>query len=352
MAKPRSFRLKSHSLQWLFCLSLAVLLSACERATVPERLGGATMGTTWSATYLPPEPGVDAAILQRDIEVLLEAVNAAMSTYLPDSEISRFNALPAGGSHAASEGFVEVFDAALAVGAHTQGGYDVTIGPLVELWGFGASTPGYRDDLPGTQEITAARALVGQQHIVRDAEGTLRKAQPVALDFSSLAKGYAVDQIAALLKERSVQRFLVEVGGEMVVAGLSPRDDPWQIAIEQPEPGARSVAAALQLTDIAVATSGDYRNFFVYENRRYSHTIDPRTGYPVDHELVSVTVLHPSAMYADAWATALGVMGLDSAMSLAQAQALAVYFIAEQEGQRVHRYTPAMKPFLMDRGPG
>jgi thiamine biosynthesis lipoprotein len=171
----------------------------------------------------------------------------------------------------------------------------------------------------------------------------------VELDFSSLAKGYAVDEVARALRARGVARYLVEVGGEMIVAGLSPRGDPWQIAIEQPVPGARAIAAALRLTDIAVATSGDYRNFFEYEGKRYSHSIDPRTGYPVDHELVSVTVLHESAMQADAWATALTVLGLDAALVLAREQSLAVYCIAQRDGELVHRYTEQMAPYLAQR---
>jgi len=338
--------LKSHSLQWLFCCLVVAVLGGCARLEAPVRLGGATMGTTWSVTYVAGSSGAEPAQLQRDIEERLAAVNASMSTYDPDSAISRFNAWPVGEPFRPDAAFVEVLETALTIGGQTGGAYDVTVGPLVELWGFGPSTRGYRTDVPDRTKVEAARRLVGQSGLSLDDEGALRKHSALALDFSSLAKGYAVDQIAALLQLQGVRRYLVEVGGEMALSGLSPRGNPWQIAIEQPETGERSVAAALSVSDIAIATSGDYRNYFVYEGKRYSHTIDPRTGYPVDHELVSVTVLHASAMVADAWATALTVLGLEQAMALAQEYALAVYCIAQRNGKFVHRYTAAMQPYL------
>lgn len=314
------------------------------------RLGGATMGTTWSVTYVvegaqTPEP----AEVQADIEMVLEAVNDAMSTYRADSDISRFNNQPVQTPFTAGPAFLDVLQTARTIGTLSGGAYDVTVGPLVELWGFGASTQGYREDIPDPAAIAQAREQVGQAHLTVGDDGVLVKTHPVELDFSSLAKGYAVDEVARALRARGVARYLVEVGGEMIVAGLSPRGDPWQIAIEQPVPGARAIAAALRLTDIAVATSGDYRNFFEYEGKRYSHSIDPRTGYPVDHELVSVTVLHESAMQADAWATALTVLGLDAALALAREQSLAVYCIAQRDGELVHRYTEQMAPYLAQR---
>ena len=163
---------------------------------------------------------------------------------------------------------------------------------------------------------------------------------------SSLAKGYAVDRVAEWLSAQGIRRYMVEVGGEMRLSGLSGRGDPWRIAIEEPKTSERSIAITLSLTDMAIATSGDYRNYFEAEGRRYSHSIDPKTGYPVTHDLVSVTVVHQSCMMADAWATALTVLGAEKAMAVAQAQGLAVYFIRRLDDEFVHSHTPLFSAYL------
>jgi len=239
-----------------------------------------------------------------------------MSTYRDDSEISRFNASAPGAWFTVSHSFYNVLSTALVVGRNSEGAYDVTVAPLVDLWGFG---PGPAIDTPPS-EAAIARLMerVGQDNLRLDGENLwVKKLTALSLDFSSLAKGYAVDVIANWLAQRGIDRFLVEVGGEMRMSGMSGRGDPWRIAIEQPDSSGRSVAAAVSLTDVAVATSGDYRNYFEVDGRRYSHSIDPRTGHPVAHDLVSVTVVHPSAMLADAWATALTVLGAEQGMAVA-----------------------------------
>ncbi|MFK7975815.1 MAG: FAD:protein FMN transferase [Halioglobus sp.] len=357
----RSAAPKSHSIEWLFywlrpvgyfatVIALLLAVSGCGTADAPVKLGGATMGTTWSITYLGSGEEPPAAQINAGVVEVLAAVNASMSTYQPTSEISRFNALPAGEPIQVSEPFIEVLETALRVGGLTQGAYDVTVGPLVDLWGFGSATFGLNTDvsIPAASAIAKALAQVGQNRIVLDvARQSISKQGELALDFSSLAKGYAVDEVAAFLRENGITRYLIEVGGEMALAGNSPRGDLWQIAIEQPEPQMRSVAAALRLTDLAIATSGDYRNYVEIDGKRYSHAIDPRNGYPIDHELVSVTVVHESAMAADAWATALIVLGLDDALAVAQAQGLAVYCIAHKGGEFVHRHSKAIAAYIM-----
>ncbi len=353
MADSRHRPDESHSKGWLFCfwLLLAAALAGCGRSTEVVQLAGATMGTTWHTTYVPgPGAPGEAAVLAL-IEAQLEAVNASMSTYRADSEISRFNAAPAERWVEVSEPFYAVLATALQVGRASEGAYDVTVGPLVELWGFGPGAPA-EDRIPAPDEIEALRAVVGQDKLRLDGEAVrVRKLAPLRLDFSSLAKGYAVDRVADALLERGIDRFLVEVGGEMRVAGMSGRGDPWRVAIEQPQAGQRGIAAAVELTDTSVATSGDYRNFFEIDGRRYSHSIDPRTGRPVAHELVSVTVVHPSAMLADAWATALVVLGPERAAAVAQQQGLAVYFIASDGETFAHSHTAAFEPYLAgDRG--
>ena len=303
------------------------------------------MGTTWHVTVVPGEASPEPEAVQKGIEALLEEVNLSMSTYRKDSEISRFNDTAPGTWVDVSAEFIEVLSAALAVGSASDGAYDVTVGPLVDLWGFG---PGKAVQEPPPEEaIRRLRLQLGQGRLRVDVDRRrVMKLGELELDFSSIAKGYAVDRIADWMVQQGMDRFLVEIGGEMRLAGMSGRGDPWRIAIEQPESAGRSVARAISLTDAAVATSGDYRNFFEKDGRRYSHTIDPRTGYPVAHELVSVTVVHPSATLADAWATALTVLGPEAGMAVARDRGLAVYCIMREGGDFKSSHTPAFEPYL------
>jgi thiamine biosynthesis lipoprotein len=338
---------KGHSREWLFCLFAMALLAACSRDTAPSQLAGATMGTTWHVSYIAAHDAPGAEALQRGIEAQLERVNSSMSTYRADSEISRFNALATNTWFTSSKVFFRVLTTALDVGHKSEGAYDVTVAPLVNLWGFGPG--GAVDEPPKEEDIAQLLALVGQQHLRIDtANHGVMKERAVSLDFSSLAKGFGVDQVAQWLLAQGVTRFMVEVGGEMRLSGLSGRDDPWRIAIEEPDSSGRSVARTVSLTDVAVATSGDYRNYFEANGRRYSHSIDPRTGFPVAHDLVSVTVVHANCMIADAWATALTVLGAERAMAVAQAQGLAVYFIRRGEDGFVHSHTPAFARYLSE----
>jgi thiamine biosynthesis lipoprotein len=338
---------QSHSKGWLFCLLGALCLAACSSEQQVGRLAGATMGTTWHVSYIEPPNGIAQSDLQLGIEDQLAQVDLSMSTYREDSEISRFNASTPNTWFTVSSGFYHVLSTALAVGRSSGGAYDVTVAPLVNLWGFG---PGPAIDAPPAQSAVAQLlAQVGQDNIRLDGTSSqLMKLKNLSLDFSSLAKGYAVDQVADWLAGQGLQRFLVEVGGEMRMSGMSGRGDPWRVAIEQPDSAGRSVATAISLTDVSVATSGDYRNYFEVAGVRYSHSIDPRTGYPVAHDLVSVTVVHPSAMLADAWATALTVLGAEQAMAVAQTEALAVYFIRSTGENFVHSHTAAFAVYLAE----
>lgn len=323
-----------------------VFLVACGD-TAPSQLAGATMGTTWHVSYVAAQDSPGAEELQRGIEAQLERVNLSMSTYRPDSEISRFNAFDTQAWFTSSADFFHVLTTALDIGRKSDGAYDVTVAPLVNLWGFGPT--GAVDEPPAGKDIARILSLVGQQHIrVDSAKHSVMKERALTVDFSSLAKGFAVDQVAEWLLAQGVTRFMVEVGGEMRLSGLSGRDDPWRIAIEQPDSSGRSVALTVSLTDVAVATSGDYRNYFEVDGQRYSHLIDPRTGFPVAHDLVSVTVVHGNCMIADAWATALTVLGAERAMAVAQAQGLAVYFIRRGEDGFAHSHTPAFARYLSE----
>ena len=334
--------------RWLGLLLSALLLAACEGA--PERvvLRGGTMGTTWSVVYRNAQDQ-DPAALEAAIERELEAVNQALSTYIADSEISLVNAAEGPLRQELSERFAAVLDAALSVGDMTAGAYDITVGPLVELWGFGARD--FSGSVPSDEALEAALAAVGAARLAWDAEtGVLEKPQGMRIDLSSIAKGYAVDRLSELLMARGITDSLVEIGGELRARGQRPEGGPWRLAVESPDPAQSRFVDALAISDAAVATSGDYRNYFEVDGRRYSHLVDPRTGFPVDHELVSVTVVHRDCMIADALATALIVMGLEAAQTLADAEGLAAHFVTRDgEGLAVH-YTPEFEQYRQAAG--
>ncbi|MFT4518523.1 MAG: thiamine biosynthesis lipoprotein [Halioglobus sp.] len=327
----------------MFCM---VCLTACESAPETVQLAGETMGTSWHVSYVSAAAIPIEDEINTGIELRLAEVDKSMSTYRADSEISRFNETAAGELFSVSEPFFKVLTAALDIGERSEGAYDVTVAPLVSLWGFGPAT---RVAEPPSQEaITGLLKEVGQHNLRLQDDGRgVRKLVAVSLDFSSLAKGYAVDHVAKWLEAQGIHRYMVEVGGEMRLAGASGRGDDWHIAVEQPDTISRTAATALSLTDIALATSGDYRNYFEANGQRYSHSIDPRTGYPVAHDLVSVTVAHSSAMMADAWATALVVLGTQRAKRVAQIQGLAVYFIRREDADFVHSHTASFEPYLV-----
>jgi thiamine biosynthesis lipoprotein len=299
-------------------------------------LRGETMGTTYSVQIVPPVDGLDPESLAAQIDATLEQVNARMSTYRPDSELSRFNASASTDWFPVSAELAEVVRVALGVSQASSGAFDVTVGPLVNLWGFGPGTD--RETPPTDTAIDEAKARVGWQQLAEHGEPpALRKQHPdLYVDLSAIAKGYAVDRLAELLEAAGVQDYLVEVGGELRGRGRNGRGAPWQIAIERPDTDKRAAFRIVALQDSGMATSGDYRNFFEVDGKRYSHTIDPATGRPVSHQLASVTVLDASTMLADAWATALLVLGPDRGMAAAKQLGLAVLFIEhEGDGLRV-----------------
>lgn len=289
------------------------------------------MGTTWSVQIVAPPPTLDIAELRGDIARLLDDVNGLMSTYRDDSQLSRFNAAASTDWVSVSQELAAVVAEAHAVSAATGGAFDVTIGPLVNLWGFGPEVKA--DQLPGPSEIAAALSRTGYRFLdVRLDPPALRKTRSdLYVDLSAIAKGYGVDRIAALLRDRGLADALVDIGGELRGLGTNARAEPWRIAVERPEAGARRVFRVVPLRGLGMATSGDYRNFFELDGVRYSHTIDPKTGRPVEHRLASVTVLGESAMSADAWATALLVLGPDDGLALAESRGLAALLI-EHDG--------------------
>ena len=329
----------------LSCVALvimAALLSACsgERAAVRE-LTGATMGTRFSIKVPADESMPDAELLQRDIDALLANIEKTMSTYIIDSELSLFNISETTGWQAASMEFCLCIEESLAISAMTGGAFDVTVGPLVNLWGFGPD--GARLEPPSDELIAAALARVGFGHLHADCtKPAVRKdLAGLYIDLSAYAKGYAVDRVAKLLDQRDINNYLVEIGGELKVRGHNADGQPWAVAIEEPLDDKRRVHTVVRLTNRAVATSGDYRNFFEFEERRYSHEIDTRTGRPVTHSLASVTVIADSAAYADGMATALMVLGPEKGLALARSQNIAALFLVRTPSGFIEHATPA-----------
>ena len=326
-------------------------LAACGSDSRPTQLAGSIFGTTWSLTYREPPEGVTPAQVQSVVDGVFELVNRSMNHYDPDSVISDFNHRDVDSVLEVDWDFAYVLSAALALNKSTDGAYDVTVSALSDVWGFGPEGP---TSFPTEVEIAEARERTGVVNMQWDSttREISKRVKGLKLDFSSLAKGYAVDLGADALTELGISHFMLEVGGEVWVQGQSPRRDEWRIAVERPDAGARGgVQAALAVTDAGIATSGDYRNFFEREGRRYSHLIDPRTGYPIQHDVVSVTVVHGSAMMADAWATALTVLGSDRAMAVAKQRGLAVFLLRRTDESLEAIASPAMAKWLVEKTP-
>ncbi len=289
------------------------------------------MGTTYSITLPRLPASLSQAQLQREIDERLARVNREMSTYDNDSTISRFNRSDSTDWVAVPPGFVEVTRIALELSRLSGGVYDITVAPLVELWGFGAADR-FDDRVPADDEIALALEKTGYQRLeLRTTPPAIRKQTPdLSINLSSIAKGYGVDVLADYFESLGLRDFLVEVGGEMRASGLSPRGDRWRIGVEKPVAGRRSVQRTIEIDGQGVATSGDYRNYFEQNGIRYSHIIDARTGRPITHSLASVTVLADTAMRADGWATMLLLLGEEAGYELARRQDIAAYFIVSQ----------------------
>ncbi|MFO7577850.1 MAG: FAD:protein FMN transferase [Pelovirga sp.] len=325
---------------------LLLLSTGCQQQTETSlRFAGATMGTTWSVV-LHPATGVDAAGLRRQLHQRLDQINALMSTYDPDSEISRFNRTPSSEWFAVSAETAQVITLSQEVSRLTGGAFDISVGPLVDLWGFGAAERG--GSIPTADQVRAALDRVGYERLaVRRVPAAIRKEHPgMRIDLSAVAKGYAVDALAELLDQHRITNFLVEIGGDMKLAGHREDGTPWRIALEKPVDHMRAVETILPLPATALATSGNYRNFYEEGGQRYVHTIAPFSGWPIQHKLASVTVLDPSAARADALATALMVMGEEQGRLFCENHRIAAYFLIHDNAQTISYASPALQSLL------
>ena len=286
-------------------------------------LHGDTMGTTWCVRCAA---ACDPAWLRAGIEARLDRVTAEMSGWRAESDLCRFNRLPPGAALDLPAGFAAVMRCALATAAATGGAFDPTMGPLVDLWGFGP-VPATTEGPPPPEAIAAARARVGWRRLEFDAAaGRLRQPGGVGLDLSGIAKGYAVDLVAEGLEAAGIASYLVEIGGELRGRGAKPDGTPWWVAVE----GVPDLVVALH--GLAIATSGEHRRCFRHGGRTYGHTLDPRTGWPIGEEVAAVTVLHPSCMQADALATAIAVLGPRAGPEFAARHGIAALLLTRAPG--------------------
>lgn len=300
-------------------------------------LRGLTMGTSWSVKLVAAASQLQR--FERGIQARLDEVVAQMSTWQADSDISRYNRASSGSVHTLPAEFAQVLAAALGLAADTDGAYDPSIGPLTDLWGFGPAGACARP--PATQTLAQARERVGWRRLrFDDAQRTLLQPGGAYLDLSSIAKGYGVDRVADWLLAQDVADCLIEVGGELRAHGRKPDGSQWRVAVEQPGDGDDEAAAVIALDGLAIATSGDYRRYFDAGERRYSHTLDPRSGAPIDNAVASVTVLHRHCMQADALATALTVLGAHAGIAYANRRNLAALFVLREGDGFVTRTTP------------
>ncbi|MCS5491047.1 FAD:protein FMN transferase [Algoriphagus limi] len=301
---------------------------------------GQTMGTTYQITYLDSE----VRNLKNSVDSLLQIFNQSLSTYIPDSEISRFNRedslvfeLPY---------FSQVLKASKEIYQKTGGAFDPTVGPLVNVWGFGPGGPELKDSV----DIQNLLSKVGFEKVQFNDTLVYKLVEGIYLDFSAIAKGQGVDVVAQFLASKGLENYLVEIGGELVARGMNDKGEIWKVGVNRPDENSSSsdLYSIIALDNKAMATSGNYRNFYVRDSVKISHTINPKTGFPVRHNLLSATVLGPDCMTADAFATAMMVMGLEKAIALdEELDEIEIFLIYSDEAGNYQSYvSESLKPYL------
>lgn len=321
-------------------VSLIVVLSACGNGDSMESFGGPTMGSTYSIKYVRRAGLPAAADVRVEVEKILADIDRQLSTYRSDSDIERFNDLPANRCQKMPASILKLIRVGEQLSEQSEGSYDLTVEPLLNLWGFGPQ--GREEKVPAEQALARARQRVGYQHLRIEGD-QLCKDAAVEVDFNSIAAGYAVDTIAARLEALGIHDYLAEATGELKAAGKKLDGSPWRIALEEPRDDQQVAERIVAVDGFGLSTSGDYRNYFEQGGRRYSHTFDARTGAPVSHSLASVTVIHPSALMADGLSTLLLILGPERGWDYAEKHDIGAFFVIRADTGFVTRTSHAFE---------
>lgn len=324
----------------VIAVSLLAALTGCWFSEPVEEFGGPTMGSTYKVKYVRSKDSPSLELLKRETDAILAEVDVQMSTYRDDSAIEQFNRAPAGTCQTMPAGVLALVEAGRLLHEQSQGAFDLTLEPLLNLWGFGPKARA--EKVPSAEQLTAARARVGMQHLRRDGQ-QLCKEVDVQVDFNSIAAGYAVDKLVQRFTELGVSSYMVEVTGELKAAGKKPDGQPWRIGLEAPQDGQRVAQRVLAVDGYGISTSGDYRNYFEEEGQRYSHTLDPLTGAPITHKLAAVTVVDKSTLRADGLSTVLMVMGTERGLAFAERMGIAAFFVTREGDAFVTQTTQAFE---------
>lgn len=315
--------LHKYSLRLLAPALLVAMLAACGGDRL-ESFGGPTMGSRYSIQYVRKANGPEPVHVQAAVETILAQVDQQLSTYRSDSDIQRFNDLPANHCQVMPDSILQLVEVGEQLSRESAGSFDLTVEPLLNLWGFGPQSREER--VPDAQALSLVRQRVGHEHLRIEGD-QLCKDAAVEVDFNSIAAGYAVDLIAAKLSQMGVDSFLAEATGELKAVGTKPDGTPWRVALEEPRDDQQVAERIIAIDGDGVSTSGDYRHYFEQDGRRYSHTLDASTGAPVTHSLAAVTVIHASALMADGLSTLLLILGPERGWDYAQQHKVAAFFL-------------------------
>ncbi|MGE8190239.1 FAD:protein FMN transferase [Pseudomonas sp. NPDC086278] len=305
-----------------------------------ESFGGSTMGSTYSIKYVRHAGLPAPEAVQAQVEKILAEVDQQMSTYRSDSDIERFNDLPANRCQTMPAPILKLVRVGEQLSEQSEGSYDLTVEPLLNLWGFGPQ--GREEKVPDAQALAKVRQRVGYQHLHIDRD-QLCKDAAVEVDFNSIAAGYAVDTIAARLEAMGIHNYLAEATGELKASGKKLDGTAWKIALEEPREDQQVAQKIIDVDGYGLSTSGDYRNYFQQDGRRFSHTFDARTGTPVSHTLASVTVIHPSALMADGLSTLLLILGPEKGWDYAEKHDIGAFFVIRADTGFVTRTNQAFE---------
>ncbi|MDB5983778.1 MAG: hypothetical protein JWQ69_4793 [Pseudomonas sp.] len=321
----------------MMSLLLIGALTACGSGDSLESFGGPTMGSTYSIKYVRGPGGPNVADVQPEVEAILAQVDQQMSTYRSDSDIERFNVLPANSCQPMPSGVLQLVRYGEQLSVDSQGSYDLTVEPLLDLWGFGPQARVER--VPTAEQITEVLQRVGHGHLRIEGDRLCKDAS-VEVDFNSIAAGYAVDLISARLQALGIHSFLAEATGELKAVGKKPDGSPWRVALEAPRDDQQVAEKVVDLDGYGVSTSGDYRNYFEQGGQRYSHTFDALTGAPIVHALASVTVIDHSALVADGLSTLLLILGPERGWAYAEEHKIAAFFVIRADKGFIIRSNP------------